>query len=465
MLRKKKDRVQNASATKRRKSLRGEVLAMMLPVVLIAMAGLSFLGYHTAKDIIQASVNDRMELNLSTAVEQIDKSLVRNRMVAEALARSVESSANVMTEDNFSKLLPGQISANAETFGAGVWFEPYAYNKKKQYFSPYAMRKNGDPVYEAGYSLGAGVHYTDQDWYTAAKNIQQPAVWSPAYYDDFAKISMVTASAPFYDAAGKLRGVATADIDLTALQKAVVALQKGANDTVFLVDGTGVYIADKDSKKLLKANITAETNASLAELGKTMLSEKTGKGSFDINGSRQLAWYTSVPESGWVLFMASPESEVFASVNHLGMMLALICLIFVVLTGIVIVIGTNRKVVYPLKHLADVTGHIADGDLSVQVDSKLKNEFGAVFSSVGRLTVRLRDYIDYINEISSCKTTMLVSLKSSSCRLKTYRLRCPRLFRSFRSLQVRSTVAQVRSLRVHRHWRMARCGRRRRSTT
>ena len=400
MLRKKKERAQNVGGIKRRKSLRGEVLAMMLPIVLIAMAGLSFLGYYTAKDIITASVNERMELNLSTAVEQIDKSLVRNRMVAEALARCAEASADVMTEDNFAKLLPGQISSNAETFGAGVWFEPYAYDEKKQYVSLYAMRKNGDPVYEAGYSLGAGVYYTDQEWYKAATNIQQPAVWSSPYYDDFTKISMVTASAPFYDAAGKLRGVATADVDLTALQKAVVALQKGANDTVFLVDGAGVYIADKDSEKLLKANVTQDANASLAALAKTMLGEKTGKGSFDIDGNHQLAWYTSVPESGWVLFMASPEAEVFASVNRLAMMLTIICLIFVVITGVAIVIGTNRKVIYPLKHLADATGHIADGDLTVQVDSKLQNEFGAVFSSVGRLTVRLRDYIDYINEIS-----------------------------------------------------------------
>lgn len=400
MLRKKKDHAKTQRTGKRARSLRGEVLAMMLPVVVIAMAGLSFLGYYTAKNMIEASVNERMELNLSTAVEQIDKSLVRNRMVAESLARAVESSADVMAEDNFAKLLPSEISSNAETFGAGVWFEPYAYDAKKQYFSPYAMRKNGNPVYEAGYSLGAGVYYTDQDWYTAAKNIQQAAVWSAPYYDEFAKISMVTASAPFYDAAGKLRGVATADVDLSALQKAVVALQKGANDMVFLVDDAGVYIADKDSEKLLKANITGESNASLAALGKTILSEKTGKGSFDIDGNRQLAWYTSVPESGWVLFMASPESEVFASVNRLAMMLGLICLVFIVLTGIVIVIGTNRKVIYPLKHLATATGRIADGDLSVQVDSNLRNEFGTVFSSVGRLTVRLSDYIEYINEIS-----------------------------------------------------------------
>lgn len=87
MLRKKKDHAKTQRTGKRARSLRGEVLAMMLPVVVIAMAGLSFLGYYTAKNMIEASVNERMELNLSTAVEQIDKSLVRNRMVAESLAR------------------------------------------------------------------------------------------------------------------------------------------------------------------------------------------------------------------------------------------------------------------------------------------------------------------------------------------------------------------------------------------
>ena len=67
------------------------------------------------------------------------------------------------------------------------------------------MRQNGTVQYVDNYSLGDGVYYTDQDWYTSVINTNQSAVWSAPYYDSFAKISMVTASAPIYQD-GKLMG-------------------------------------------------------------------------------------------------------------------------------------------------------------------------------------------------------------------------------------------------------------------
>jgi len=383
-----------------RKSLRMEVLVVLLPVTLAAMIGLSFLGYYTSRQIIQSDINERMELNLSAAAEKIDKALSQNRLVAQGLARAAESSAGVMTDANYQALLPGLVASNTETFSGGIWFEPYAYNPAQEFFSPYCMRENGTVTYVPDYSLGDGVKYTDQDWYTGAKNTDKAVVWSAPYYDDFAKISMVTASAPFYGPGRKLIGVATADIDLTDLQETVVKLASGDSGRAFLVDGNGTYIADKDSSKLLKANLTSDSNESLAELGKTILSKRHGTGSFMENGQEQMVWYTNVPESGWVVVLTSSRSELFSSVNTLARALTILCAVLAVVTGVVLTLCMNRKVIRPLKRLADATGRIAEGDLTVQVDNRLDNEFGTVFVSVGKMTERLNNYIDYIKEIS-----------------------------------------------------------------
>ena len=388
------------SAGGHRKSLKAEVLIILLPVILIAMIVLSLLGYSTAKQIIKNNIDARMELTLSSGVTEVDKSLSQNRMVALGLARSAEASGGVMTDANFQTLLPGQVGSNDETFGGGIWYEPYAFNAKTQYYSPYCMRQNGKVVYVANYSLGDGVYYTDQDWYKGAMNTDKAVVWSAPYYDDFAKISMVTASAPFYDANKKLQGVATADIDLTELQKAVAGLQSGDVERAFLVDTTGTYIADEDSSKLLKANLTKESNSSLADLGKTILSKKSGTGSYTIDGKKQLVWYASVPESGWVLVLSSQESNLFSSVNSLARNLIILCIILVLVTSVLLTLCLNSKVNKPLASLANVTGRIAEGDLGVKIDSSYDNEFGDVFGSVEQMTVRLNDYTDYITEIS-----------------------------------------------------------------
>jgi len=67
------------------------------------------------------------------------------------------------------------LETNQETFGGGIWFEPYAHNPQEEYFSPYCMLENGKMTYFDDYSLGDGVYYTDMDWYTNVKDTNQSA--------------------------------------------------------------------------------------------------------------------------------------------------------------------------------------------------------------------------------------------------------------------------------------------------
>ena len=382
------------------KSIRYEILFILLPIVVVSMILLSFLGYRTAKQIIWNKTNQEMKLNLDASVAKIEKSLSQNRMVAQSLAKAAQTNKNVMEPDNYKKMLPSVVSTNDETFGAGIWFEPYQYDAKEKYFSPYCMRENGTITYVDNYSLGEGVYYTDQDWYTGAVNTDKGTVWSPPYYDDFAKISMVTASSPFFDDSGKFIGVATADIDLTGMQKMIVDLQVNKGDRVFLLDTSGIYIADADSSKLLKVNIAQDPNPSLAKLGVTLLDDKEGSGTFEQDGEKYLVWYTQVPESGWILASARTETQLFGSVYALGKTLFVLSAVMILLVIGVLIFFMQQKIVTPLKNLADVTERIAEGDLSVEIHHNSGNEIGTVFQSIEKTTKRLHDYIAYIDELS-----------------------------------------------------------------
>lgn len=382
------------------KSIRYEILFILLPIVVVSMILLSFLGYRTAKQIIWNKTNEEMKLNLDASVAKIEISLSQNRMVAQSLAKAAQTNKNVMEPDNYKKMLPAVVSTNDETFGAGIWFEPYQYDAKEKYFSPYCMRENGTITYVDNYSLGEGVYYTDQDWYTGAVNTDKGTVWSPPYYDDFAKISMVTASSPFFDDSGKFIGVATADIDLTGMQKMIVDLQVNKGDRVFLLDTSGIYIADADSSKLLKVNIAQDPNPSLAKLGVTLLADKEGSGTFEQDGEKYLVWYTQVPESGWILASARTETQLFGSVYALGKTLFVLSAVMILLVIGVLIFFMQQKIVTPLKNLADVTERIAEGDLSVEIHHNSGNEIGTVFQSIEKTTKRLHDYIAYIDELS-----------------------------------------------------------------
>ena len=286
-------RTQEKHATRFR-SIQTSLLFVIVPAVIISMAVLSLMGYLSSKAIIQTSAGNEMSQCLSVAMGSIEMSLSNNRMVAETMARGVEAvqrqavkgeqTASDWDAAAYQEILTSFVGSNPETFGGGIWFEPYQYRPEQRYFSPYCMRQNGAVTYVDNYSLGEGVYYTDQDWYTNAANTTQKSVWSAPYYDEFAQISMVTSSAPIYDETGRFLGVATADIDLTQMQQMVLSLDVVANGRAFLIDDTGVYIADEDSEKLLSANILEDDNPSFAALGRQILSQQEGSGSYTADG-------------------------------------------------------------------------------------------------------------------------------------------------------------------------------------
>lgn len=381
-----------------KKSIKTTALLITIPTLLVAMVIVSLLGYTTSRKTLLESSNREMTYRLDGVINSIETSLSNNRKVVETLAKSVESMKDHMTGDDYGKVLTSFIGTNDETFGGGIWFEPYAYDTAVQYFSPYCMRENGQVVYVDNYSLGDGVYYTEQDWYTGAMNIKESAVWSEPYYDDFAKISMVTSSAPFYDADGKLMGIATTDIDLTQLQTMITSMDiRGGR--AFLISSAGTYIADEDDGKLLAQNITGE-GTSLAALGKQILSQKNGTGSYQENGGNQLVWYAEVPESGWIAVISVSEQILMQETTALARSLLIGCILFALLGSMLMYNFIKRKIVLPLRVLADTTQQIADGNLDVSLNSHADNEIGTVSRTLEKTVTQLRNYTAYINEIS-----------------------------------------------------------------
>ncbi|MSS63259.1 methyl-accepting chemotaxis protein [Velocimicrobium porci] len=382
----------------KKQSIKKMALLIVVPTISIAVLVISLLGYMTARKTILTTSNSEMEFCLSSVTEKIQKSLSNNRKVVETIARTVESLGSHMTEEDYGKLLTSSVGTNDETFGGGIWYGENAY-KNKQYFSPYCMRENGKVTYFDNYSLGDGVLYTDQDWYKNAMDIKESVVWSEPYYDEFAKISMVTASAPFYNGAGNFMGVATTDIDLTELQKMITSLEiEGGR--AFLISAKGVYIADEDSEKLLKQNITEEQNSSLAELGKQILEKKNGTGSYKDGKTKYMVWYSEVPESDWYIVTAVNRKELMKETNALGRNLLIGCIFFIFISTYLVYRFMSRSIVKPLEKLALTTKEIADGNLDVKIDIKSDNEIGVVVESLEKTVAQLQNYIAYINEIA-----------------------------------------------------------------
>ncbi len=208
---------------------------------------------------------------------------------------------------------------------------------------------------------------------------------------------MVTSSAAIYDKSGKFIGISTADINLGELQKMVVAMEETDEERAFMIDQNGAYIAHADSEKLLKVNIKNDENKTLAALGEKMLAEKKGMGNLKIDGKKYRAWFTEVPETGWIVAIATSENQLYSSTTMLAGILSIFSIIVISGVSAMIIFAVRKKVVQPISDLTNIMNKMTQGDFAIEANQNPKNEIELV---INKSVEGLHEYTKYIAEAS-----------------------------------------------------------------
>ncbi len=393
------------------KSIKAKILFSVLPLFIVSMVVLTTISYYSSIQLINNEIKDKMENHLMNETNEIGKSLERHAKLPESLAKTVEASSDVLTKDNYSQLLMKIISTNQETFGAGIWFEPYKYKATQKLFGPYAYKDNGKPIYTDEYNNDES-NYVEDPWYKAGKNTTKKVEWSDAYFDSVSKVTMITTTVPFYDKDKKFLGVTTADIDLKTIQEMVENIKVGVGGRAFLIDKNGLYIADADENKNMKIKINDDSNSSLQALGKIMLANKTGEGSFEDEHGSNRVYYSEIPEVGWKIALSIPESELNAPVKSLVTKLIGVISISLLIV-IVLVIIFARYLTKNINSVKNFAMAIADGDLTQQIEVKSSDEIGDMAKYLNTMTSSMKDIVKTIMSQSSEVTTASEDLSAN----------------------------------------------------
>jgi len=346
------------------KSIKVKMILLLMPVIIASMAVLAYMSYSSAEKIINSELEINMNSKLNEKSQEIEKSLERHQKISESLAKVAENSISSLTEENYKGVLESLIDTNDETFGAGVWFEPFKYKKDIQLFGPYAYKLNGKGTYTNEYSK---TDYKTSDWYKMGQDTDKSVEWSSPYYDDVAKVSMITATCPMHDSNNNFIGVTTADIDLSTLQNNIKNMEIGTQGRAFLIDKSGLYVADVDESKIMKTNIKDDENSTLSVLGKKMLTDKNGQGTFTDDKGVQKVYYSTVEGTEWIIAVCIPEEEVYLKINSLRNKISIIIVVAIVIVVLFILFFAN----YIGKNIKKVNAFamkIANGDLTEKLD-------------------------------------------------------------------------------------------------
>ena len=203
---------------------------------------------------------------------------------------------------------------------------------------------------------------------------------------------------PLYSADNStLVGAGGIDITLDKLYATINDYKLGESGFYILMspDGTLIYYPDEDMKN------TSISDSGMSEnVIDAMLAGQEGLLSYTAMNSDNHGYISKVGSTGWVIATGMPDKEFHSTKNELTTVLSITAGGAIIIVFVLIIL-TSGSIVRPLKKLKIAANQIAEGDLNVAIEVKTKDEVGQVSDAFLQTVDRLKEYIKYIDEVSS----------------------------------------------------------------
>ena len=185
----------------------------------------------------------------------------------------------------------------------------------------------------------------------------------------------------------------------------------GRTGNVFMIDSTGVMIANKrpalvqERQNFIEMGKTDQAYAHTAQVYSRMAAGETGVDQYSYDGSARICAFRPVPGSdGWSVGACAPTREMTRTLIYV-IVLLLICGAVSMVIGTVLMGRYATRVVKPIREVTDRMTLLSQGDVNTEVKiSDRKDEIGtltaAFHETVGALKSYILDIKRVLHEIS-----------------------------------------------------------------
>jgi methyl-accepting chemotaxis protein len=248
-----------------------------------------------------------------------------------------------------------------------------------------------------GQVLTSGYAVTDRPWYKEMVSKNGEVLTEP-YQDSVTNRQIISVVSPVYQKdTGKIVGAVGMDVTLDRLNTIVNGYKLGQNGFLILTTNAGTVVSspDKDwnEKSISKAGLPGNLVSAISNKTSDIIQYRA-------LGSKNYGYVSPIGKTGWTVTTGLPENEYNSSVTSVQTTMASVYGVSLLLL-LALLLFISRTIVRPLKKLQGSAQKIADGDLDVAVDVHSSDEIGRVGTAISNIVARLREYIQYIDEISS----------------------------------------------------------------
>jgi methyl-accepting chemotaxis protein len=228
---------------------------------------------------------------------------------------------------------------------------------------------------------------TSRPWYKKAIENPGEVVWTEPYVDVVTNKHTVTLAKAVKEG-DRILGVVGIDMSLDTVAKMVNSLDVGYKGYPFLFDQNGFGIVHPELKG---------KDASDHPTVKKMLEKASGVIEYKAEDEKRIVHFTTIPKLGWKVGAVYKESDLLAVSKSITTKMLVIS-IFAIIIAIIVVYLLSRSIVKPLVSLKEQVQKVADGDLTVHVRSKAKDEIGQLSKHFNHMVSEMRTLIHQVND-------------------------------------------------------------------
>jgi len=185
----------------------------------------------------------------------------------------------------------------------------------------------------------------------------------------------------------------TVDIDIKVFDRILSELRPTKNSDIYILDQQGTVAVHPGEEKpgdplphLLFNQITEKHT------------EKDASGSFTEDG--YLFSYKKMDSLGWTIVSQSPVGEMNGELNAFNRIMLFIIVLCVIL-GLIMALFLANNISSPIQKFVRSLSHLKEGNFSIPVQYKRKDEFAYLFSQYNKMIARVGELIQklYITEV------------------------------------------------------------------
>ena len=362
---------------------------------------------------------------------------IRDKLTPE-IQNELELAANI--EDIMEELLENYRDYNSSTFVAGEngWHIGDRLLLNAEGNVDYAT-----PIYFS-YERIYEFDPRKRPWYIIAKNAGKPVISDLYRTVEMGSALQTGASAPFYDASGKMIGVAGLDYTNSDLYAYVNETTASKNFVNFVLNGRGEIIFSSANEGVLALNMSEDLAArsggrdirnssekTLADAAKLMVDGKQDVVPVTLNDENFYLAFAPMVETGWSFGMLIPKDEILQATQgtrnyfqaqikglqakmrqEYSYMNNLVIAVPALMLIILFFMGTNLsgRFVKPIHNLSDGVREISSGNLDKKIDVRTGDEIEHLAICFNAMTDELKTYMANLTKITAEKERIATEL-------------------------------------------------------